>query len=367
MEKTNVTPKFVVIFSIIPPGAKEDKLGTAFEKMIKEYSPDATYKMICNQDIRTRAEEEYKEMNGVDGDIEKNPDHKIEFRNFIKEMTTLLFQEEVERITEFNEDPSNEEKIKVHFILFSKHCPLNHFNNNLELIKPAFPKGFYKVALIQTPAPCYSINYSENSSQESQKNDPLKSPYSYATRFKSFEFPLTLHNMICSLYSTLVKVKKKNTSKRLQTVVDRVGSFKGIMFNFTRDNYTPKNYSRMGFDLVLEFEFFDQNCLSVKNYSSLKKTMDKIFKINERKFVDSFEDAANDLIDSLNSNIMLEGRDAWKIRDFGKDEEIPEDREFVMNWESDKNLVLIENLVFQPLRKKFGFRDIREELDAAGN
>lgn len=365
MEAISTKPKFVVIFSVIPMGAKEDRLFDIFSKMLAQYSPDASYKMICNQDIRTRAEEEFCEMYGLeDTDPERDPEYKSEFKNFKKEMTTTIFQEEYNRVIEHNKEPGTKQKIKVHFILFSKHCPLNHLNNNLNLISLAFPKGgFYKVALTQARA----AGLADDKVPVSKGNDPLTSPYSYSTRFKTFQFPFSFHSMICSLYSSLAKVRKKTTAKRLQTVMDRTKSFKGVLFNFTRDTYTQKCFSQKGFDLVLDFQFFDEKNLEVQNYKEVKYKMDKLFKINERKYCEAFETAANDLIDCLNENIVMVDGKTWKIQDVEEGEEVDDFKEFVLNWEGKDTQTLIDNAVFNPMKEKFGFRDIREELDATGN
>ena len=267
--------------------------------------------------------------------------------------------------------------------------------------------------------------------------------YSYTTKFSTTNFPFTLKTLVCSLLTAL-QYTQDDSDK-----LTKLKIFKSILYSFSRTiNHEEANKGRgiadkrpfipkpfiskvqKQFKNVIEFEFFNENFLikylELVNPSALKdakKTksfskastksddpltnvlnelqirLDKVFKINERKYEESWNDSAEDLIFFLNKHFGFlnykkilpeesseeESEDSGQYGIYGKmqddsDEEeeqekkesdapkeakdgegVSEDDTGMFDFEKNDLVWRVDQQVFEPLREIFGFRDTREE------
>lgn len=255
---------------------------------------------------------------------------------------------------------------KVHFLLYSKHCPIKHYQSNAYHIKEAFgQENFESVALIQglpsTPKVVKSsdqynpFNDVGNFKGKVITNNGDNAEYGYSTKFSTTTFPFTQKTLVCSLLTALQYTE--NDEEKLT----KLKIFKSILYSFSRSvnieepnkgraidkkPYMPKPFIakvQKQFKNVIEFEFFNESTLTkylsqlnpnlfkdtkttkvsskvaIKNQdplgstmSELKKRLDRVFKINERKFEDNWNQSAEELIVFLKRNFGFEHLSKYK-------------------------------------------------------
>jgi hypothetical protein len=244
-------------------------------------------------------------------------------------------------------------KSQTHFLLYSKHCPIKHYQSNAYHIREAFGgENFESVALVQSlPSTPKVVKHTGQFNPFNSHNSKGQvfgenSEYGYSTKFNSTTFPFTLKTLVCSLLTALQFTDDEEEK------LTKLKIFKSILYSFSRSimneepnkgkgiadkkPYIPKPFIakvQKQFKHVIEFEFFNESLLfkyltlvnpiaikevkNLKNHSKasqkqndpltstldeLKKRLDRMFKINERKFEDNWNQSAEELIVFLKRN-----------------------------------------------------------------
>jgi len=236
-------------------------------------------------------------------------------------------------------------------LLYSKHCPIKHYQSNAYHIGEAFgQEEFESVALIQRlPSTPTVVKNSAHSNMFSSKkgkiiNNHDNQEYNYSTKFNSTSFPFTFKTLVCSLLTAL-QFTEDDEEK-----LTKLKIFKSILYSFSRSilheapvnkgkgiidkkPYVPKTFImkvERQFEHIIEFEFFNESVLSqylelknpalvkeskiFKHHSKatmkstnplsntlgdLKKRLDRVFKINERKYEDTWNQSAEEWMTPL--------------------------------------------------------------------
>lgn len=338
------SPKLVVVFCLTPLGARENLLFDSLSKLISENSPDASSKLIYNKNIHLRAKADFcQKYNLGDAEPDKIPLYKKEFIQFRKDTMIKTFKEEYERIMSKNLEAK--QKIKTHFILFKKKCPIYDCEHNFSLIKKAFSgQNFFKVALTQKML----------SSTFKEFGNGL---YSYKTKYKTHCFPFTFKVMISSLCSHLLQKIKDNQNYRDELAKKHIRVFKEYLIKFKKCKYSDKLIYEKGFDLILDFQFFNENNIKIEKYKEVKYRMDKLLKINRWKHKEAFVKALKALDECLRENVFMKEDTMLSMREM-EEEGL---NKFCLDSEGRKWEEMIDEGIFRKLKEKFGFRDIRDE------
>lgn len=334
-------------------------------------------------------------------------------------------------------------------MLYGKHCPIKHYGSNAFHIKQAFDQeDFQSVALIHslpsTPRAVKKSNdfnpFAVDSSKIFSKKGEAQE-YGYSTKFNATTFPFTLKTLVCSLLTALQYTQDDGEK------LTKLKIFKSILYSFSRTiNNEEGNrggrspYSnpfiskvRKHFQHCIELEFFNESLLikylelvnpsaikeskNSKSYSKatiksddplgfvlsdLQRKLDKVFKINERKFEDSWNESAEDLIIFLMKNFGFQNyknipkeesseeeeseEDGLygkygKVQDESSEEEVEENTNEtnaptgeageqngdnqndtgMFDFEKEELVWRVDQQLFEPLREIFGFRDTRDE------
>lgn len=285
-------------------------------------------------------------------------------------ITNKIFRDEHTRVKSL--------KTKVHFLLYSKHCPIKHYQSNAYHIGEAFGNtDFESVALIQslpdTPKVVKVTNeYNPFNSGKKGKifaNHADDMEYGYSTKFNSTSFPFTLKTLVCSLLTAL-QFTEDDEEK-----LTKLKIFKSILYSFSRSimheepnkgkgiadrkPYVPKPFIvkvEKQFEFIIEFEFFNESMLAkylnIKNpqivkehenakkhskatfkssdpvntrLGDLKKRLDRVFKINERKYEDNWNQSAEELITFLRRNFGFEHLKDIEVDESSSEEESSEE------------------------------------------
>ena len=272
--------------------------------------------------------------------------------------------------------------------------------------------------------------------------------YGYTTKYNATTFPFTLKTLVCSLLTALQYTEDQEEK------VTKLKIFKSILYSFSRSilhespnqgkgivdkkPYIPKPFIEKvekQFEHIIEFEFFNEanlgTYLTLKNpalvkqnqnikqhskatvksndplsntLSDLKKRLDRVFKINERKYEDNWVQSAEELITFLNRNFGFDHLDDIEVDESSEEESSSEEEgyggqygmygalqdgsssedeegeeedeegdeeqkqenasdEVTAMFDYDKNDLdwRVDQQVFQPLRSIFGFQDTRED------
>lgn len=272
--------------------------------------------------------------------------------------------------------------------------------------------------------------------------------YGYSTKFSATTFPFTLKTLVCSLLTAL-QYTEDDSDK-----LTKLKIFKSILYSFSRTiNHEEPNKGKgladkrpfipkpfiakveKQFKNVIELEFFNENLLikylelvnpnalkegkNSKSFSKasaksddplgnvlgeLQKKLDRVFKINERKFEDNWNESAEELIAYLSKNFGFqnyknipqeesseeESEDSGQYGIYGKMQddseeeeeeeeaeekkdaptgtdteakvnEVSEDDTGMFDFEKQDLVWRVDQQLFEPLREIFGFRDTREE------
>lgn len=372
--------------------------------------------------------------------------HKNQSLNYYKRfVTNRIFKEEYARIKALS--------TKIHFLLYGKHCPIKHYQSNAYHIREAFgQEDFESVALIHslpsTPKIVKKSNefnpFAVDGSKIFSKRGHT-SEYGYSTKFSETTFPFTLKTLVCSLLTALQYTQDESEK------LTKLKIFKSILYSFSRTinheepnkgkgisdkrPFIPKPFIdkvQKQFRHVIELEFFNESLLvkylelvnpnalkeakNSKFYSKasakpddplgnvlaeLQKKLDRVFKINERKFEDNWNESAEELIAFLQKNFGFqnyksipqeesseeESEDSGQYGIYGKmqddsDEEEEEQKDApadgdgeaqgetqgeseegtgMFDFEKEDLVWRVDQQLFEPLREIFGFRDTREE------
>lgn len=377
--------------------------------------------------------------------------HKNQDLSYYKRyITNKIFREEHTRIQAL--------KTKVHFLLYSKHCPIKHYQSNAYHIREAFGQAdFESVALIQSlPSTPKVVKVSDQYNPFNSKKGKViakngdNMEYGYSTKFNSTSFPFTLKTLVCSLLTALQFTEDDDEK------LTKLKIFKSILYSFSRSimheapanqgkgivdkkPYVPKPFIakvEKQFENIIEFEFFNESILkkylTVKNpalikeaentkfhskatiksndplsntLGDLKKRMDRVFKINERKYEDNWNQSAEELISFLRRNFGFEhisqieeeesseeessseeqgqygmygglqdnssseeegeeeeGEEEVNLEEKEGEEETGEDEvEAMFDYPKDDLDWRVDQQVFQPLKEIFGFTDTRDQ------